>query len=78
MMIIGTGTNMTNRFDFEQQIMKCWYVTNDIETLYKGVGDVGMTEDQIMNALLGMKEIYELKFNELFGMFEELIRQKKL
>jgi hypothetical protein len=72
------ATSGANRFDFEQQIMKCWNVTDDIDTLYKGVGDVGMTEDQIMNVLLGMKEIYDLKFNELFSTFEQLIKKKAL
>lgn len=68
----------TTRFDFEQQIMKCWNVNDDINTLYKGIGDVGMTEDQIMNALLGMHQLYELKFQELFDQFEALVRKKAL
>ena len=60
--------------------MKCWNVTDDIYTLYEGVmdGNPEMTTDQIANALLGMHQIYELKFNKLFENFEQLIKDRKI
>jgi len=64
---------MTDRFDLEQQIMACWNVTSDIDTLCEGVIESDMTTDQIANILLGMKQLYELKFDKLFRTFEELI-----
>lgn len=69
-----------DRFDLEQQIMKCWNVTDDINTLYEGVMDSSpeMTTDEIANALLGMHQIYELKFNKLFATFEQLIKERKI
>lgn len=69
-----------DRFDLEQQIMKCWNVTDDINTLYEGVMDSypEMTTDQIANALLGMHQLYELKFNKLFSTFEQLIKEGKI
>ena len=66
---------MTDRFDLEQQIMACWNVTSDIDTLCEGVIESDMTTDQIANILLGMKQFYELKFDKLFRTFEELIRE---
>jgi len=66
---------MTDRFDLEQQIMACWNVTSDIDTLCEGVIESDMTTDQIANILLGMKQLYELKFDKLFRTFEELIRE---
>ena len=66
---------MTDRFDLEQQIMACWNVTSDIDTLCEGVIESDMTTDQIANILLGMKQLYELKFNKLFNTFEELTRK---
>ena len=66
---------MNDRFDLEQQIMACWNVTSDIDTLCEGVIESDMTTDQIANILLGMKQLYELKFNKLFNTFEELTRK---
>lgn len=65
---------MTDRFDLEEQIMACWTVTSDIDTLREGVLESDMTTDQIANILLGMKELYELKFRKMFESFEQLIQ----
>jgi hypothetical protein len=64
---------MTDRFDLEQHIMKCWNVTEDIDLLFKNVCEKDMSTDDIANFLLGMKTIYEAKFNELFDDFGKLI-----
>jgi hypothetical protein len=69
---------MSNRFEFEQQIFDCWNVTKDINTLFEGVVEKDLTKDQIANALLGMHQLYELKFGKLFDMFEELSYKKEL
>lgn len=69
---------MTDRFDLEQQILKCWNVTEDIDLLYKNVMEKDLTTDDIANFLLGMKTIYEAKFDELFDTFETLIGEKKI
>ena len=63
---------MSDRFDLEQQIMACWNVTSDIDTLCESVCESDMTTDQIANILLGMKQLYELKFDKMFRTFEQL------
>ena len=72
----------SDRFDFEQQIQKCWLVTDDIYELAEGVLEHNLTTDQITNVLFGMKEMYELKFNKLWDMFESvhmnLVRENKM
>lgn len=65
---------MSDRFDLEQQIMACWNVTSDIDTLCESVCESDMTTDQIANILLGMKQLYELKFDKMFSTFEQLIQ----
>lgn len=65
---------MSDRFDLEQQIMACWNVTSDIDTLFEGVIESDMTTDQVANILLGMKQLYELKFDKLFNTFEQLMK----
>ena len=69
---------MTDRFDLEQQIMACWNVTSDIDTLCEGVLESDMTTDQIANILLGMKQLYELKFDKMFRTFEQLIQNRNI
>ena len=64
---------MTDRFDLEQHIMKCWNVTEDIQLLNKNVLEKDMSVDDISNYLLGLKTIYDAKFAELFDNFGELI-----
>jgi hypothetical protein len=65
---------MTDRFDLEQNIMKCWNVTEDIQLLNKNVLEKDISVDDISNYLLGLKTIYDAKFEELFDNFSELIK----
>ena len=74
-----------DRFDLEQQIMNCWSVVDDIDSVYKYVGDhedfIGMDpnhSDKIANLLLGIKCMYDVKFDNMFRTFETLIREKKI
>ena len=67
-----------DRFDLEQEITDCWQITKDISTLYEGVVESNLTSDQIANTLLGLNQLYELKFNKLFTTFEKLIAEKTI
>ena len=61
---------MTDRFDFEQEIMRCWAVVEDIKTLAK----TGCTPDNYE----ALATIYDIKFNSLFNMFVEMVKDKKI
>ena len=68
---------MRDRFDFEQQIMHCWNVIEEIKALNKLVleGKIEggkMSLDDISNYLLGMESIYQHKFEQLFNDFENV------
>lgn len=65
-----------NQFDMEQQIMNCWNICEDLQTLNEGVLDRGMTTDQISNVLMGMKDLYQLKFETLWEQFEAMLRER--
>ena len=67
---------MTDRFDLEQDIMKCWNVVEDIKNLYDVSDD--LTQDQLQNYLLGLTAIYEVKFNKLWESFENSISNKQI
>jgi hypothetical protein len=71
---------MKNRFDLEQEIMECWNITSDIDDVYEyvmnGNGNELSTDerDRVANILLGVSQLYELKFNKLFNTFEECVK----
>ena len=67
---------MTDRFDLEQNIMQCWNVCDDIQ-LYLDMYD-DMDEDQRMNYLIGLKQMYQMKFERCWGTFEQCIRTKQI
>jgi hypothetical protein len=65
-------------YQIEEQIMKCWKVTEDIDDLFEYIveGEYGkMDQDEISNVLMGMKVLYDIKFSKLFEMHEEVVKQ---
>ena len=66
---------MKNRFDLEQEIMDCWGVVDDIDIVYYKHAEAN---DELANVLLGLKTLYQLKFERLFNTFEDCIKQRLL
>ena len=69
---------MTDRFDLEEQILDCWNITKDLDTLAEGVIEQNLSHDDISNALIGLKTMYELKHNKLWKTFETLIASRNI
>lgn len=68
---------MTNAiFDLEQQIQECWNVTKDIELVTRHLVDksVGYSDDDVMNKYSAIKELYELKFEQMWATFEQVCK----
>ena len=65
-----------DQFDFEQQIMNCWNVTTDLKDLNEGVLGSSLSKDQISNALIGIEQLYNIRFEKLFRMFEQFNRER--
>jgi len=65
---------MTKLQELEPMILDCWHVCNDLETVFKQVGDgvCEPTQDELMNALLGMQQVYQWKFEQLSCKYYEL------
>lgn len=66
-----------NRFDLEQHIMSVWGIAEDLELLYEGIAN-GMSEDQQLNLVLGIKALYDLKCERLFDTYSKLVADKKI
>lgn len=57
-------------FDLEDAIHKAWQTADDIDTLYRYYNDADkpMTEDEVANSLLGLKQLHEMRCWELLDM----------
>ena len=66
-----------DRFDLEQDIHQCWYIVDDINMLMEYILDNPKftmppeTEDVLANKLLGLRELYEMRFDRLWNTFLE-------
>jgi hypothetical protein len=61
--------NTYSRFDFEQQILRCWGIIDDLREIKSSVeGDKG--SENFVSYLDSLCVLYELKFSELFRQFE--------
>jgi hypothetical protein len=67
---------MTQLYDLEQPIMDCWSVCDDLETMYRQIGDGERdpTQDELINALIGMRQLYQWKFEQLFDKYEQVLK----
>lgn len=70
---------MSDRFDLEQSILNCWHIVDDIDLLYKNVCENDqLSKDDIANVLLGIKTIYNMRFDETFRQFEDCIKNQEI
>ena len=65
------------RFTLEDQIMECWGVVDDLDMVY-GTESLYDDQDRMANVLLGMQELYKIRFQRLFQTFEHLIQEGKI
>ena len=65
------------RFTLEDRIMECWGVVDDLDMVYSNEA-LYQDEDRMMNVLLGMQELYRLRFERLFQTFEHLVHEGKI
>lgn len=69
-----------NRFDLEEAMGEMLSTQNDIETLIYAIGDspIKHTEDELLNMLIGMKQLNETRYQKMWCIFEQLIKEKKI
>jgi hypothetical protein len=63
--------NSDTRIDLESAIMKAWQIVDDLDLFFRYYGDAEkpMTEDQVANTLLGLKQIQEMRMWELMDTY---------
>ena len=67
-----------NRFDLEEAMGEIAQTPNDIETIMYAYADspIKATEDDILNMLIGVKQLHEARYQKMWAIFEELIKNK--
>ena len=70
---------MIDLYELEPHIMDCWSVCNDLESVFKQIGDGERvpTEDEMMNTLMGMQQLYQWKFEQLFLKYEQIQKAQR-
>jgi len=61
---------MSDRFDFEQEILECWKITNDLQMYIDQGAKIEDTKVLI--------DYYERKFQKVWDTFEHLIKERKI
>ena len=61
---------MSDRFEFEQEIMECWKITNDLQMYIDQGASIEDTKVLI--------DYYERKFQKVWDTFETLISERKI
>jgi len=71
-------------FDLEQQLLECWKVTDEINLVTQHFIDSPDWDDShfspkacdaMMNKYFAIKELYELKFQQLWDTFEDVCKE---
>ena len=70
---------MPNLHDLEPHIMDCWHICDDIQVVFKQIGDGERepTQDELMNTLMGMQQLYHWRFEQLFNMYELILKEQR-
>lgn len=63
--------SVPSRFDFEQQIMSCWGIVDDLRALI--IHECMTSED-----VEALAKVYSTKFEILFDIFEKMIAARKI
>ena len=62
---------MNPKIDLESAIMLAWQTSEDIDLLFKHYGDhpVPMSEDEVLNVLLGIKVLHDMRMERLMDKY---------
>lgn len=61
--------------DLEDKIVAAWRTVDDLDTLYHS--SESLSEDQLMNVLIGVREFHELRMKDLWRVFEQCLKARR-
>jgi hypothetical protein len=63
-----------DRFELEQAIVACGNVADDLDMLLETILEDNIDPDRIANALLGARELHEMRCKKAFDIFSHMIQ----
>jgi hypothetical protein len=71
---------LNDRFEFEQRIMACWSIVDDLDIFLSqyDLEHKQVTAEQTQEYLKSLRVIYQVKFEQMFDLFEQLVQQGKI
>jgi len=82
--IMKNKFDMSDRFDFEEQLTRCWCIVDELKDLDEGLfeGWLDFSKDKVSTHILGIAEAYDVKFHKLWHLFEtvfmNMVRENKM
>jgi hypothetical protein len=60
-------------YDLEDAIMKVWQTSEDLDLFFRHHGDhpKPMTEDEVGNMILGIKQLHDMRMEQLYDMYKQ-------
>ncbi len=65
-----------NRFDLEQSILEMWHTADDIQLVIDQISEKSYTTDQVLNLLIGIKTIHDLRCEKGMSILETLVHDR--
>jgi hypothetical protein len=62
-----------NRFDLEKAMMACRSTQDDLRLIFEEATELDCPREEILNALMGLGKIHEMRSEKMFRIFEELV-----
>lgn len=69
-------TQSSDRFELEQLILRCWGITEDIDLIVRQLDQASV--EGTRSHLEGLKVLCSLRFEALFDLFENMVREKQI
>jgi hypothetical protein len=70
---------MADRFELEEKLLQCWAGVDNLDVLSRRIMDgPDLTKDELVNALTGIRMLEQLKYEELWAVFEGCIKNSVL
>ena len=66
---------MKDRFDLEESLMKVEQISEDLNLIAKMfcIKQLRITDDEMVNVLIGISEMHKYRCEEMFSIFENMI-----
>lgn len=72
------ANDMYDRFDLEQAFMACWQTVDDLRLLSEMIMNDTADTDTIVNAVMGIELLHEMRCKKTMDIFERVIENGEL